>query len=121
MCLLILFCIVPAPLVFIEVSNIQTVGKSLTMKCLVTSVRGITSRLDIVWTSNGLELRKTEGVIVNSTTAKSMLFIDYYTILQLSSTDEGRVLQCKVVINVNVTVTTTEPIALNVTGECICM
>jgi len=72
-----------------------------------------------VWTSNGLELKKTEGVIVNSTTTKSLIFIDYYTISQLSTSDEGRVLQCEVVINANVTITTTKFITLNVNGECI--
>jgi len=113
------FCIVPTPSAVIDTPNIQTVGESFTMKCLATSVRGITSRLDIVWTSNGVELRKTEGVIVNSTTTKSMLFIDYYTISQLSTSDEGRALQCEVVINANVTITTTKFITLNVNGECI--
>ena len=92
-------------------------GQLLTLQCIVTTVRGVTSRLDIVWSSNDVELKITEG-IVNSTTDKSMLFIDNYTITQLSTADEGRVLQCKVEIDANVTVTTTEFIKLNVTGEC---
>ena len=82
-------------------------------------MRGITSMLDIVWSSNGTELRKAEGVMVKSITHTSMLFIDYYTISKVSTTDERRSLQCEVKINRNATVTVTEFITLHVIGECI--
>ena len=96
---------------------IQTVGQSLRLKCSVTTVRGVTSRLDIVWNSNGVELKRIEGAIANSTTDKSMLFVDYYIILQLNTADEDRVLQCKIKINANTPVVVTDSIKLNVTGE----
>ena len=96
---------------------IQTVGQSLRLKCSVTTVRGVTSRLDIVWNSNGIELKRTEGAIANSTTDKSMLFIDYYIISQLNTADEDRVLQSKIKINANTPVVVTDSIKLNVTGE----
>ena len=38
--------------------NTQTVGQSLTLQCEVTTVRGITSRVDIVWSSDGTVLRR---------------------------------------------------------------
>ena len=41
--------------------NIQTVGQSLTLECTVTAVRGITSRVDIIWSRNGRELERIEG------------------------------------------------------------
>ena len=110
--------IVPTPVINIDAPSIKLVGQLLTLQCKVTTVRGITSRLEIVWISNDVELRRTEGITVNSTTDKSLLFIDNYTIAQLSTADEDRVLQCKVEIDANVTVTTTEFIKLNVTGEC---
>lgn len=100
--ILILFLIVPLPMISIDAANTQTVGESLTLKCSVTTVRGITSRVDIVWSSNGSILNGTEGVIVNSTTDKSMLFVDYYTISKLRTADKGRVLQCEVKISANV-------------------
>ena len=112
------FCTVPTPVINIDAPNIKLVGQLLTLQCIVTTVRGITSRLDIVWSSNDIELKRTEGVIVNSITDESMLFIDNYTIAQLSTADEGRVLQCEIEIDANLTVTTTEFIKLNVTGEC---
>ena len=110
-------CIVPKPSISIDAPKFQIVGQLLKLKCLVTTVRGITSRLDIVWNSNGIELKRSEGVTANSTTDKSMLFIDYYVISQLSTADEDRVLQCNMKINASTTVTAIDYIKLNVTGK----
>ena len=94
--------------------NTQTVGQSLTLQCEVTTVRGITSRVDIVWRSNGTEL---EGMNVSSTTiSNSTVYTGSYTISQLSTTDDGRVIQCEVVINANPPVTATDSITLDVMG-----
>ena len=94
----------------------QTVGQSLTLQCEVTTVRGITSRVDIVWSSNGTVLRR-----MNDTTAttmdNSLVYTDSYTISQLSTTDEGRVIQCEVVINASPLVMANNNITLDVTGE----
>ena len=105
------------PSISVDAPKIQTVGQFLRLKCSVTTVRGVTSRLDFIWKSNSVELKRTEGAIVNSTTDKSMLFIDYYIISQLSTADEDRVLQCKIKINANTSVAVIESIKLNVTGE----
>ena len=73
-------------------------GELLTLQCNVTTVRGITSRVDIVWSSGGTVLRR-----MNDTTAttmdNSLVYTDSYTISQLSTNDEGRVIQCEVMIN----------------------
>ena len=94
----------------------QTVGQSLTLQCEVTTVRGITSRVAIVWSSNGTVLRR-----MNDTTAttmdNSLVYTDSYNISQLSTTDEGRVIQCEVVINANPLVMANNSITLDVTGE----
>ena len=96
--------------------NTETVGQSLTLQCEATTVRGITSRVDIVWSSGGTELERMNGV--SSTTMDSLLvYTDSYTISQLSTTDEGRVIQCEVVINASPLVVATDSITLNVTGE----
>ena len=106
------------------VPNTQTVGQSLTLQCEVTTVRGITSRVDIVWSSGGTTLRR-----MNNTAAtimdNSLVYTDSYNISQLSTTDEGRVIQCEVVINVSPPVMASDSITLDVTGEyiyssCIC-
>ena len=97
--------------------NTQTVGHSLTLQCEVTTVRGITSRVDIVWSSGGMELERMNSVS-STTMDNSLVYTHNYTISQLNTTDDGRVIQCEVVINTSPPVTATDNITLNVTGEC---
>ena len=91
-------------------------GQSLTLQCEVTTVRGITSRVDIVWSSDGTVLRR-----INDTTAttmnNSLVYTDSYNISQLSTTDDGRVIQCKVVIDTSPLVMATNNVTLSITGE----
>ena len=100
----------------VTTSNTQIVGQSLTLQCKVTTVRGITSRVDIVWSSDGTVLRR-----INDTTAttmnNSLAYTDSYTISPLSTTDDGRVIQCEVVINGNPPIHDGDNIALKVIGE----
>ena len=110
------FCIVPTPTVSVTAPNNQIVGQSLTLQCEVTAVRGITSRVDIVWSSDGGILRR-----VNNTNATmdggSLVYTDSYTISQLNTTDEGRVIQCEVVINTSPPVMASNNVTLDVTGK----
>jgi len=108
---------VPLPSIIINISTIQTVGQPLTLECSVTTVRGITSRVDIVWSSNGSELKRVEGLTHNSTTNNSVYYTDFYTIPQLSTSDEGRNLKCDVFINTTSPVTATDNAVLNITGK----
>ena len=94
----VIYVIVPTPTVSVTAPNTQTVGQSLTLQCEVTTVRGITSRVDIVWSSGGTELERMNDVS-STTMDNSLVYTDSYTISQLSTTDEGRVIQCEVVIN----------------------
>ena len=96
--------------------NTQTVGQSLTLQCEVTTVRGITSRVDIVWSSDGMELNRTDG-ITSTTMNNSLVYTDSYTISQLNTTDDVRVIQCEVVINTSPSVMASDSITLDVTGE----
>ena len=96
--------------------NNQTVGQSLTLQCEVTTVRGITSRVDIVWSSDGAELERMNNVS-STTMNNSLVYTDSYTISQLSTTDDGRVIQCEVVINASPSVMANDSITLDVTGE----
>ena len=97
--------------------NTQIVGQSLTLQCEVTTVRGITSRVDIVWSSDGTELKRMNDVS-SSTMVNSLVYTDSYTISLLSTTDDGRVIQCEVVINTSPSIMTNNSITLSVTGEC---
>ncbi|XP_065911368.1 uncharacterized protein [Dysidea avara] len=105
---------VPFPNVTVTAPNTQTVGQSLTLECSVTTVRGITSRVDIIWSSNGTQLERTEGVSVSSTTDNSVVYTDTYIISQLNTTDDGREYQCEVVINTSPPVMANDSVTLDV-------
>ena len=94
----------------------QAVGQSLTLQCEVTTVRGITSRVDIVWSSDGTVLRR-----INDTTAitmgNSLVYIDSYMISMLTTSYNARMYECEVVINANPPMTFSDSIILNVNGE----
>ena len=108
--------VVPTPTVRVTALNNQTVGQSLTLQCEVTTVRGITSRVDIVWSSNGTELERMNDVS-STTMDNSLVYTDSYTISQLSTTDESRMIQCEVVINTSPSVMDSDSITLDVIGE----
>jgi len=94
----------------------QTVGQSQTLQCSVTAVKGITNRVDIIWSSDGRELKRMEGVNVSYTTDNSVVYTDTYNISQLSTTDDGREYQCEVVINSSPPVMATGNVTLDVIG-----
>ena len=106
--------LVSTPNITVTTFSTQTVGQSLSLQCGVTIVRGVTSRVDIVWNSNGIVLR-INGIIA-TTTDNSLVYTDSYIISQLSTTDDGRVIQCEVVINASPPVMATDNITLNVMG-----
>ena len=91
-------------------------GQSLTLQCEVTTVRGITSRVDIVWSSNGLELNRTEGVNINFTSDSSVTYTDYYDVVQLNTSDDGRVYQCEVFVNTSPPLMADGNVTLDVNG-----
>ena len=91
-------------------------GQSLTLRCNITTVRGVTSRVDAVWSSNGLELKRTRGITASSITSNSMLYKASYTIGRLSTADENRSYRCKALIATSSPVTATNSVILNVTG-----
>ena len=110
----------PIPSVTINILNNQTVGQSLILECDVTTVRGITSRVVIMWSSdNSGESRldvigeANTSLLVND----SMLFTDTYIIPQLSTADENKEYQCEVFIDAESPVTANDSVILNVTGK----
>ena len=96
--------------------NTQTVGQSLTLQCEVTTVRGITSRVDIVWSSGGTELQKMENV-TSDIIDNSLLYRDSYNILILTTSDDDRAFQCEGIINVNPLVSADDDLSLDVTSK----
>ena len=79
-------------------------------------MRGITSRLDIVWSSNGLELKRSEAIKSSLTINDSVIYNDSYTIPQLGTVDEGRIYQCGIIINQEILIVVNANVTLDVTG-----
>ena len=95
----------------------QLVGQSLVLRCSVITVRGITSKVDVVWSSNGLDLETVEANI-SSIMNNSVEYTGHYAIVQLNETDDGRVYQCRAVINASPMVITYDVnITLNATSK----
>ena len=110
--------VVPAPNhVNIVAGNNQTVGQSLTLECNITTVRGITSRMDFVWSSGSTKLKRTNNVNKSLTINNNDLYEDTFTIPLLSTTDDGRLIQCEITINTTPSVVAANNIILDVTGE----
>ena len=97
--------------------NTQTVGQSLLLECIVATVRGITSAMDIVWSSHGVVFNTERDVSINLTTSYSASYTSTYIIPQLSTLDDGRAYSCRVVINTSQLVTATGSVILDVNGN----
>ena len=111
--------IVPTPTVNVTVSTNQAAGQPLILNCEVTTVRGITSRVDILWLVGGSELETESFNMPTMNTGDMQIYVNSYTIDQLSTNDDGKVYQCKVLINSNPRVIAINDFTLNVTGEYI--
>ena len=116
-CTYIIHSAVPPPSVTVTSLNTQTVGQSLTLECSVTTVRGITSRVDIIWSRDGTEVKRMEGVSVSSTTGNMVMYTDTYNISQLNTTDNRTEYQCQTIINSDSPVIGTSSVTLDVIGE----
>ena len=111
---------VPTPSVTVTAPNTQTVGQPLTLTCTVTAVRGITSKVDIIWSRDSMVLMRT-----NNTTPTmmdtSLVYTDNYTIVLLSTDDERREYECEIVINADTVVMATGSVVLDVMGKLQCV
>ena len=78
-------------------------GDPLGLDCTVTAVRGISSSVNIVWTTGGRVVRSVDDIsadVVND----SATYHDLFEIPSLSAVDNGTEYKCTVMIN------TTQPI-----------
>ena len=98
------------------VPDIQAVGQSLSLECIVTTVRGLSSSIDIIWTSDGVEINRTSGASTGSSTSSFTLYRDFYNISLLTTAEEGRVFQCEGVINTTPNLTAESSTTLDVVG-----
>ena len=101
----------------ISALNNLTTGQSMTLNCSIVAVRGITSRVDIVWYGNGVQVRRMDNVtasIINGTAAE---YRDSLNISSLTRQHDGRVYSCETIINSEPLLIDNSSITINVTCE----
>ena len=108
------FCTVPAPNVSITVPNNLTTGQSVTLDCTVVTVKGITSRVDIVWYS-GVQVRRVNNVTASIINGTAAVYRDSYNISSLTRQHDGRLYSCQAIINNEPLLFAISSIRLNVT------
>ena len=94
-----------------------TIGDPLTLDCTVTAVRGISSSVDIIWTTGGRVVRRADNISADIEQNDFTIYTDSFEISSLSAIDNGREYQCTVVINANQPVYSSDEITLTFPGE----
>ena len=107
--------IVPTPTVSVTAPNIQTVGQPLTLECNGTTVRGITSGVDLQLRRDGREIDSTGAP--TATTGNLVVYRVSYTITRLSTSDDGARYNCRLTISSSPMERVAQGVTLDVTGE----
>ena len=84
------------------------------LECSVTTVRGITSRIDLEWSFDNTTLQRMEGI---NQTSDTVDYINTYYISKVSTLDDSRAYQCKVIIYTIPQLMATDSTTLDVTGN----
>ena len=92
-----------------------TIGDPLTLDCTVTAVRGISSPVDIIWTTGGRVVRRVDNITADIEN-DSAIYTDSFKIT-LSAIDNGREYQCTVVINASQPVNNSDQFTLIFPGK----
>ena len=101
----------------INTSFNQIVSQPLTLQCSIITVRGITSIVEIVWTSNGMELKRKSSINASVVMNTYNLYEDTYDIPLLTTSDDGRLFQCEGIITTTPLITVANNTTLDVTGK----
>ena len=103
--------VVPAPNVTIIVLSDQS---PLLLRCNVTTVMGINSTVDIVWTKDDTEILRENDVIGSSiNNATVMLYTSHYI------PDDNATYSCQAIINTNPVVNSSDNTYVYLTGESV--
>ena len=114
---------VPTPNVTIIASHDDIiVGQPLSLECIITTVRGINSQVNIRWSkgSNKEELKR-ESVTANVTMFSSVMYRDCLSIPQITTDDDNETYKCEVIINTSSPVTASDNYTVHVVGKNCCL
>ena len=113
---------VPAPIVNISVPNNLTTGQPVTMNCTIVVVRGISSRVDIVWYSGLRQVRRVNNATASMLNGTAAVYRDSFSIHSLSTQYDGRAYSCDAIINSDPLVVASSSVTLNITSKLtVCM
>ena len=79
--------------------NEQIVGQPLMLECVMSTPRGITSRVDVVWSRDGVEVEHITDISSNFSSPEVVVYTNIYTIPLLGTYDHDIVYECEVIIN----------------------
>ena len=99
--------------------NEQIVGQPLMLECAMSTPRGIDSRVDIVWTRDGVELERINDISSNFSSPEVVVYTIIYTIPLLGTYDDDVVYECEVIINSSPLLEIAQNVTLDVTGMCV--
>ena len=97
--------------------NEQIVGQSLMLECAMSTPRGISSRVDVVWSRDGVVVDYINDVSSNFSSPEVVVYTNIYTIPLLGTYDDDIVYECEVIINSSPLLKITENITLDVYGK----
>ena len=107
--------------VMVETLNQEIVGQPLMLECAMSTPRGITSTVDVVWSRDGVDLDFIENISSNFSSPEVIVYTNIYTIPLLGTYDADIVYECEVIINSNPILRITNNVTLNVIGMCALM
>ena len=89
------------PIIFVELmaTTNPAVDQPLILQCIATVVRGITSTVDIIWTTGDTQVRRVNNVTASSNINSTSVYNDLFIIPLLDISNIGSVYQCEVLIN----------------------
>ena len=104
--------------VMVTTLNEQIVGRPLMLECEMSTPRGISSRVDVVWSRDGVEVEHINDVSSNFSSPEVVVYTNIYTIPLLGTYDDGIVYECEVIIYSSPLLKITYNVMLDVTGMC---
>ena len=93
-----------------------TIGDPLTLDCAASAVRGISSSVNIIWTTGGRVVRRVDDITADRVN-DSAIYTDSFEISSLSAIDNGREYQCTVMINATQPVNNSDQFVVILDGE----
>ena len=111
------------PIVTVEVNtaSIPTIHQPLTLQCNGTTVRGITSTVDIIWTTGDTQVRRVNNVTASSSINSTSVYNNLFITPSLNVTDIGSVYQCEVLINSILPTTAKSDFVIPIPGKYVCV